>query len=182
MQRIYKIVIISLVLASCAIVSLCQEVKKYSKDGVAFDYLPGWKVTDQTEPDLQQISISNTQTDSQILITVLRKRAESKDPMPELKKQVIDPWLTKLLGQYTQAGIKVEQSPASTEIAGQLATGSKLNFMLDGQAGTGETYWLLLEKRLFLLYIIRPEKMAEKATPGWDSIRNSLRVESAKEK
>lgn len=178
----HKILIVFLVLVSCSIASLGQEIKRYSKDGVAFDYLASWEVTDQTGPDLQQISISNTQTDSQILITVLRKRAESKDPMPALKKQVIDPWLTKLIGQYTQAGIKVERSPAATEVAGQQANGSKLSFMLDGQAGTGEAYWLLLEKRLFLLYIIRPEKMAEKATPGWDSIRNSLRIESGKEK
>ncbi len=182
MVRVSKIVIVYFLLAHCTMALFGQEVKKYSNNGVAFEYLPGWELSDQIGSDLQQISLSNKATDSQILITVLRKRAGSKDPMPTLKKQVIDPWLTRLLAQYSQAAIRVEQSPSTTEISGQKAEGTKLNLLLDGQPGTGEAYWLIIEKRLFLIYIIRPDKMIEKATPGWDSIRTSLRIGSTKEK
>lgn len=42
-------------------------------------------------------------------------------------------------------------------------------------------FGLLLEKKLFLLCFIRPDKTAEKAMPGWDVIRQSLKVVTIKQ-
>lgn len=157
-----------------------QEAKTYSNAGVAFEYLSGWEMTEQSVNDAQQISLANKDADSQILIIILRKQSDSKDAMAALKKKVIDPWLTELLDQYTKAGINFSREDSKTEIAGQVAEGSTLKFVLDEQPGRGEAYWIFIQKRLVLLYFIRPDKSAEKASVGWDTIRNSLRVEAVK--
>ena len=99
--------------------------------------------------------------------------------MPDLKKQVVDPWLTSLISQYTRVGIKVERSSAATEVGGEQAEGVRLKFSLDNQPGSGDVYWPLLDKRLVLIYFIRPDKTSEKAAGGWDAIRKSIRVTSA---
>lgn len=171
-----KILFGAILLASCTVASIGQEAKKYSKGGVSFEYAAGSEVTDQPSQDSQRIILSNKDSDSQVMIIVLQKRVASGASMADIKKATVDPWLTSLTDQYTKAGIAIERSPDTTEISGESVEGTKLKFSLDGQAGTGYAYWILLDKRLVLLYFIRPDKLAEKASAGWDVLRKSIRV------
>ena len=181
MQKISRIVLTALLLMGSYAAITGQELKRFSKDGATFEYTDGWEPVDQSQPDIQQISIANEAADSQIRILILRKRSNSKDAMAELKRTVVDPWLRQLVGGYNYAGLKFEQTPANTEVAGTAAEGTAFKFQLDGQAGGSYVFWTLLDKRLVILYFIRPEKKAEQATPGWDAIRKSLRVEKVKD-
>lgn len=131
--------------------------------------------------DSQQISLSNKESDSQLLLIVLRKQVNSKEPMADLKKQVVDPWVAQLINQYKVAGISVVREAAYAEVGGQQAEGMKLKFFLDNNPGGAEAYWVLLDKRLVMLYFIRPDKVSDKAEPGLEAIRKSLKVVSNKQ-
>jgi hypothetical protein len=179
--RAFKMLVLTTVfVAFFAGLTTAQEtdLKKYAKDGLTFEVPTGWEVEEQPATGLQQIIIANKETDSQILLRVLNQKMESKDPMPELKKKVIDPWVTQLVDGYARNNIPLKQSPAATEVGAEKAEGIKLNFFLDDQPGGAEAYWVLLDKRLVLLYFIRPDKTSDKATLGWDAIRKSLHVET----
>lgn len=152
--------------------------KQYLKEGISFDYEKGWEITEQAAPDKNQIALSEKATDSQILIVILKKKIDSKDPMPDLKKQVIDPWLSGLLANYKAAGVTVVRSAVSAIVGGQSAEGARLKFFLDDQAGGAEAFWTLVNKRLVLLYYIRPDKTAERSVAGWELVRTTLKVEA----
>lgn len=175
-----KLIIAACLLAIFIVSAKGQDSKKYSNGGVTFEYGSGWEPTEQVSPDSHQISLSNKAADSQILLIVLRKRVETKEPRADLKKQVVDPWLAKLMNGYKDAGISVVREPANTEVGGQPAEGERLKFVFDGQLGGGEAYWALLDRRLVLAYFIRPDKTAEKASAGWNMLRKSLKVEAEK--
>jgi len=154
-----------------------QESKKYAKDGVAFEYSSDWQLTEKPGKDSNEIALSNAEADSQIRIIVIRKKMDSKEPMADAKKQVIDPWITSLINQYTNiAGIKIDHADIKTEAGGIAADGVKLTFVLDGQQGTAEACWVVLDKRLLLLYTVRPDKTAKTAVAGWDIVRQTIRV------
>src|SRR5258708_33883310 len=127
-NRLRKLIFIPLLFAISAAAAVGQETKKYANGGVTFEYLPAWELTEQSAADSQQISLSNKETDSQILVIVLRKQVNSKEPMADLKKQVVDPWLTQLISQYKTGGISVVREASTGEISGQQAEGMKLRF------------------------------------------------------
>jgi hypothetical protein len=154
-----------------------SDDKGYADNGISFDYKSDWELVAEPTTDSQKITLSSKNADAQILIIVLRKRSESKDPMTDLNKQTIEPWLASLIAMYTGIGMPVQRTSISSDIAGQAAEGAKLAFFLDDIGGTGEAYWAMLDRRLVLTYFIRPDKMAAKANVGWDTIRKSLKVE-----
>lgn len=154
-----------------------QETKKYVKGGVAFEYSQGWELTEKADKETSQISLSNAEADSQISIIVIHRPINSKEPMAEAKKRVIDPWITTLIDQYTRiAQVKIDRSEIKTEVAGQPADGVKLAFILDAQGGRVEACWALLEKRLVLFYIVGPDKKGGIASLGWESVRQTIRI------
>ena len=183
MSFINKQLFVVILLMLSALAANAQESKKYAKDGVSFEYDADWELTEKVGKDSDEISLSNAGADSQISLAIVRKRVESKDPMPELRKQVIDPWIASMIDQYKKiANIDVQRSDVKTQVAGEPTDGVKLAFTLDGQQGSVEACWALLGKRLVLLYLLRPDKKAEKATPGWDRVRSSIRIGSEEKK
>lgn len=183
--RLYGLIITSLIFVfNLAAFSQEPEIKKYSKEGIAFDYISGWEISEQGDANQRRIMIVNSATDAQIMLTVLSAKAGGNDQetLAKLKKQVVDPWLSQLIAGYEQASIKILRSPLTTEAAGQKIDGVRLQFMLDDQPGTAEACWLLLEQRLILLYFIRPDKQAEKANQGWDRVRKNFRLENVRGK
>jgi acyl-CoA synthetase (AMP-forming)/AMP-acid ligase II len=83
-----------------------------------------------------------------------------------------------LIERYTNiAAIAFNRTEIKSEVAGKAVDGVALTFEFDGQGGKLEACWVLFDKRLVLMYIIRPDKMVEKADAGWDLARRTLRFE-----
>ena len=160
-----------------AIAAAAQEKTIYTKNGLTFEYLKGWKVIEKAGTESDEIALSNAESDSQVTVIVLRKPMESKDPA-EARKRVVDPWLTSLQDLYQRiAMIKIDRVETKTMVAGQTVDSVDLLFELDRQKGKVEACWALFEKRLVLLYMVRPDRTAEKAEAGWQAIRESIRLE-----
>ncbi len=154
-----------------------SEPKHFEKDGLVFDYAPNWELSDQSNAAAQQLVLTEKTLDAQIMIIALRGAITSSKQEEQAKAALIEPSITRLLKQYEDAAIKVERSPAKTEVAGSPAEGAQLRFAVDGQPGATDIYWRVINQRLVQLFFIRPEKTAAKTVVCWDTIRASLKIE-----
>ena len=153
------------------------NAKHFAKDGLSFDYADGWTITDQSTSDAQQLAVARADSDVQFRIFAHRGRVDSPEKMVQAKKAFIDPYIASTNNVFAQMGAKPEQSTASTEIGGAPAEGVRLRASLSGELGEATIYWLTLGNRAVVVTVFGPDKAIKRATPAWDLIRNSLKVE-----
>ena len=175
-----------LLVASCLLL-LCFKAtvqspsnspKRYEKDGLAFDYPENWELSDQSNAAAQQLVLLDKALDAQIMIIALRGVITNAKQEEQAKAGLIEPSIARLLKQYEDAGIKVERVSLKLDVNGNLAEGAQLRFAVDGQPGTTDIYWFVLNQRLVQLFFIRPDKTASKAAACWDMVRTTLRIET----
>lgn len=175
-----QVIFISCLLGVCSAVNAQltgSDLKRFEKDGLIFDYSPNWELSDQSNAGAQQLVLTEKTLDAQIMIIALRGAITSSKQEEQVKAELIEPSITRLLKQYEDAAIKVERTPAKTDVAGSLADGAQLRFVVDGQPGATDIYWRVISQRLVQLFFIRPEKTVAKAIGCWDTIRTSLKIE-----
>jgi len=157
--------------------TLDGNLKRYAQDGLSFDYAAAWELSDQSNPAAQQLVLTEKTLDAQIMIIALRGAITSPKQEEQAKAALIEPSISRLLKQYEIAGINVERSAATANVAGSPAEGARLRFAVDGQPGTNDIYWLTINQRVVQLFFITPEKTASKTTICWDMVRSTLRIE-----
>jgi hypothetical protein len=153
------------------------NVKHFTKDGLSFDYPNGWTVVEESNADAQQLTLTRADSDAMIKFFVHRGRVNSPDKMAQAKTRLIDPYLDFTVKQFTQSGAKPERIPASTEIGGLPAEGTRIKAVLGSESGEAEVYWNAVGERLVVLTFFGPDKARQKAMPTWDVVRNSVKVE-----
>jgi hypothetical protein len=154
-----------------------SDLKRFEKDGLVFDYGQNWELNDQSNAAAQQLVLTEKTLDAQIMIIALRGAITTDKQEEQAKAALIEPSITRLMKQYEDAAIKVERTPAKTEVAGSPAEGVQLRFAVDRQPGATDIYWRVINQRLVQLFFIRPEKTVEKTMGCWDTIRTSLKIE-----
>lgn len=155
------------------------DVKQFTKDGVTFNYLPGWTLTDDSNGDAQQITFSRSDTDAQIRVFVHRGRI-TPEKMPQARKAFIDTYIDSTAKQFIAMGAKPEQSPDSTEIGITKAEGVNIKASLAGEPGAAKIYWALITDRVVVLTYFGPDKELKKHEAAWNLIRTSLQIEQKK--
>ncbi len=158
-----------------------QDKPAYAGNGISFNYPDEWEIKETTSKDTDEIAVSSSKADAQITVIVVKKLIEGKEPLADAKKRVIDPWVLSLAAQYAVQKINLVRFNIKTEVGGLPTDGIQFKFFLDEQSGQIEICWALLEKRLILMYIVRPDRTAAAADVGWNLIRASLKTK-AKEK
>lgn len=157
-----------------------QDTKRFTGRGIGFEYLPAWQLSQKAAKDTDEIALANAELDAQITVIVIRKPLESKD-IADARKRIVDPWLDSLQKLYSSiAGITLARFDVKTEAGSQATDGVQFKFILDGQGGMVEAYWLLLDKKLVLVYMVRPDRTAEKTVLNWDLIRKTLQLTEQK--
>lgn len=172
MKRISKIVAILFV---CCVVANAQASKNFAKDNLSFDYPDGWTLTDDTNADAQQFTLSKANSDVQIRGFVHRGRT-SVEKLPDAKKAFIDPYIAATAKQFVQMGAKPEQTPDATEIGGVKAEGVNISASLGGEKGAAKIYWAVVGQRVVVLTLFGPDDQMKKLVPAWDLVRTSLKV------
>jgi hypothetical protein len=159
--------------------ALAQDpnLKHFSKDGLSFDYSNGWTIVDESNSDAQQLTLRRDDSDAMIKFFVHRGRVNSPDKMALAKSKLIDPYVEFTAKQFVQMGAKPERAPASTEIGGLPAEGVRIKAVLGSESGEAAIYWNTVSERLTVLTFFGPDKARQKATPTWDIVRNSVKVE-----
>jgi hypothetical protein len=174
MTRITTLTLATIVFVCCVFAS-GQTPKNLTKDGLSFDYPDGWTLTDDTNEDAQQFTLSKSNSDVQIKLFVHKGRT-SEEKFPEAKKAFIDPYIAATAKQFVQMGAKPEQSPDTSEIGGLKADGVAIKASLGGEAGAAKIYWALVGKRVAVLTVFGPDDQTKKEAAAWDLVRSSLKV------
>ena len=155
-------------------------MQHFDKDGLAFDYPNGWTLEDQSNKDLQQLTLARTDNGAQIGIFVHRGKVDTPEKMAQAKKAFIDPYVKSTNDIFVQMGAKPEQTTASTQIGTMTAEGVRMRASLSGEPGEATIYWFTLNNRVVVLTFFGPDAALKKAAPAWDAIRNSIHIEEVK--
>jgi hypothetical protein len=176
MKRISMLV--ALLWISC-VVAAAQTPKNFTKNDLSFDYPDGWTLTDDSDGDAQQFTLTKSNSDVQIRIFV-HKGHVSPEKLPDAKKAFIDPYVAATAKQFVAMGAKPEQSPDTTEIGGVKADGVKISASLGGEPGAAKIYWALVGQRVAVLTLFGPDKQMKQLAPAWDLVRTSLKAVETK--
>ena len=169
-----------LLLASTAVFAQTNDVKQFNKDGVTFDYPSAWALEDRSDNDAQQLVLGRSDGDAQVRVFVLRPPVSTPEKLAEAKRVLVDPYVNATAKQFEAMGAKPERVAANSEIAATPAEGVKLQAVLDREPGAAEIYWSVVGQRLVVLTFFGPDKARKQSVTGWDSIRNTLKVQEVK--
>ncbi len=153
------------------------EPKHFSKDGLVFDYLNGWSITDESNGDAQQLTLNRADSDAQIRVFVHRGKVDTPEKLVQAKKAFIDPYVKSVNDTFVQMGAKPESKPATIQIGGAQAEGVQLRASLGGEAGEATVYWLPLGSRVVVLTFFGPDAALKRAAATWDMVRNTIKIE-----
>ena len=155
-----------------------QNNKHFTKDGLSFDYPDGWVITDESNSDAQQLTLSRADSEAQIKFFVHRGKVNTPDKLAQAKTKLIDPYLNYYDRQFASMGANPKRAAATTQMGGIDAEGVRITAVLDGEPGEASVYWTTVGERLVVLTLFGPEKAIKKAAPTWDTVRNSLKIEA----
>lgn len=177
MKRISTLKLTAIVLACCtfALAQTPENARNFTKDGLSFDYPDGWMLSDDSNGDAQQFTLTKSNSDVQIRLFVHKGRI-SPEKLPEAKKAFIDPYVAATAKQFVQMGAKPEQSPDVSEIGGVKADGVNIKASLGGETGAARIYWALVGGRVAVLTIFGPDQQTKQLSRAWDLVRNSVKV------
>jgi len=154
------------------------DAKEFNKDGLAFNYPSGWSFNDTSNPDAQQMTFGRADSDAQITVFVFRTPVTTAEKIAEARRVLVDKYIASTTKSFEQAGAHPASSPASTEIGGVKAEGVKIRASLDGVPGMAEIQSAVVGQRLVVLTFLGPDKAVLKATPAWDTIRTTIKIEA----
>ena len=153
------------------------NARHFAKDGLTFDYANGWTITDESNSDAQQLTLSRTDSDAQIRIFAHRGKVDTPEKFVKAKTAFIDPYVKSVNDMFVGMGAKPESSPASSQIGGAAAEGVRLRASLSGEPGEAGVYWVMLGNRVAVLTFFGPDQALKQAAPAWDLIRSSIKIE-----
>jgi hypothetical protein len=179
--RITLPVNLTLMLVCVAALAQTGSPKQFSKDGLSFDYSGDWLIQDDSNKDGQSLTLARADLDVAINVFVHRGRI-TPDKLPDAKKAFIDPYVDARVKQFIQSGATPQQTPDTSEIAGQKADGVAITASLGGVPGSAKIYWTLVGERVVLLTYFGPDKQQKQFANVWDTIRNSIKIEDPKVK
>ncbi len=155
---------------------------EFKKDGLSFSYPAGWTFNDTSNTDAQQMTFGRADSDAQITVFVFRTLLTTPERLAEAKRVLVDKYVASTTKSFEQAGAHPESSPASTDIGTVKSEGVKIRASLDGVPGSAEIHWAVVGQRLVVLTFLGPDKALIKATPAWDLMRTSIKVEEPQPK
>ena len=179
MSRIFQLKLVGIVFCCVLATAQTPDSKNFSKDGLSFDYASSWQLTDDSNNDAQQLTLSKANSDVQMRVFVHKGRI-TPEKLPDAKKAFIDPYIAATAKQFVAMGAKPEQVPETSEIGGIKADGTSINASLGGETGAAKIYWALVGQRVVVLTFFGPDKQLKQLAPAWDLVRTSLKITDAK--
>ena|SRR5205085_3568257 len=182
MKAIRATIIVSFAILLIGLTAQAQtpDTKHFDKEGLSFDYPNGWTLEEQNTKDAQQLTLGRSDSDAQIKLFVHRGKVDTPEKLAQARKAFIDPYIKSTSDIFVQMGAKPEQTTANTQISGAQAEGVRIRASLSGEEGEAAIYWLTVSNRVVVLTFFGPDQALKKATPVWDTVRNSIHIEEAK--
>ena len=171
--KLFVVVVLSCVFAAA---QTAPEPQKFSKGGLSFDYPQGWSVSDISDDDAQQFTLTRTNSDLQMRVFAHKGRI-SQEKLPDAKKSFIEPYVKAIANQFRSMGATPAEKADTTEIAGIPADGVNISASLGGESGAAKIYWVLIGRRVVVLTLFGPDKEIKQHAQAWDLFRSSIKID-----
>lgn len=149
------------------------ETKHFEKDGLAFDYPAGWRLTDNSTPDEQSLTLAREGSTSQIVINKNDRLVSSCDFQAENEK--IANALAAKVAKQIKAPSPLTTSRVKTQVGASEFEGVQLHGVLNHKPVTGDIYSARLNRQFVSLVYLRNDQDKE-ARSVWETIRTTLTV------
>lgn len=175
LERFIEALIITLILILAFAYPAMGQANRYSRDGLSFSYPAEWNLKDESDAQVQTVSLDRGKDEAKIIIVALRQQltaAEAVQAQPAVTQAVAD----NLAQSMQQLGAQVERSTTTASIGGVQAQGVRLRATLHGEVGNADVYWLLQSNRLIHVLFIGSDAERTRAATAWNVVSTTLRV------
>jgi TonB family protein len=153
--------------------SAALKNEHFEKDGLAFDYPNGWKLTDNSTDDAQDVVIDREGSTAQIAVIVQRGPITTCDFQAESQK--ITNELLQRIATRIDVATPLRPSPVRTSLGKSELDGVQLHGRMKAKPVTGDVYSVRLNRRFLSLVYLRADN--QPANSAWDTIRRTLTLE-----
>jgi hypothetical protein len=175
--------VVTVLLLLCGVSASAQTAtgdnKEFNKDGLSFSYPNGWAFNDNSDKDAQKMTFGRPDSEAQISIFVDRDHVTKPEHVAEAKRVLVDKYVAATMKSFQVEDPKATSAPATSVIGGLASEGVKIRASLGGVPGLAEIQWAVVGQRWVVLTLFGPDQAMKKATPAWDTIRNSIKVAGA---
>ena len=174
-----KILIFAVVLVSLAGAASAQSgAQHFNKDGLSFDYPSGWTIDESKTSGQMQYLTLGREGFATVIVRSPRGLVDTPEKEAQAKQLIQDGFVTAWANNFSSIGAKPERSTVTTEIAGGSAECTRLSALLSGEPGRVDVCYRMVEKRMVQMAIVGSTKDINRTTAAWDTIRNSVKIES----
>jgi len=173
-RKMFQVAVSALMVSSALAQTSSQH---FAKDGLSFDYPPGWSIDESKSSGQMQYLILGHDGNATIYVRSPRALVDSAEKEAQAKHLIQDGFVDAWAKNFSDNGAKAERSTVPTEMAGGAAECTRLSASLGGEPGRVDVCWRLVEKRMVQLAIVGSTRDVTRTTLAWDAIRNSLKVE-----
>ena len=149
------------------------ETKHFEKDGLAFNYPAGWRLTDNSSPGEQSLTLASEDRTSQIVINKIDRLVPPCDFQAENEK--IANALAAKVAKQIKAPSPLTTSRVKTQVGAFEFEGVQLHGVLNHKPVTGDIYSARLNRQFVSLVYLRNDQ-DEEARSVWDTVRTTLTV------
>ena len=159
-----------------------QGVRRYSAEGIYFDYPEGWTVTpDRSVNQLTGLVLTREGLDARITIYVGQQEINApENTIPTLldaaRTSLLLPLVEQVVNPLEAAGAQVQRARATTAIGGVSAQGDRWIVSAAGETGNIEAYLLNLRRHLVIAIFYYPARTTQQVTPAWELFRRTLSI------
>ncbi|HEX8688025.1 MAG TPA: energy transducer TonB [Pyrinomonadaceae bacterium] len=172
------LLIIAFVVAALARVPAAPQggAGHFGKDGLSFDYPPGWTLEDKSTAELQHLILRRPGSSVILMVVVQREPLQSAAQSAAVHDTITQPYVEHIARQL---GARAPEAPdpQCIPLGGSLASGYRLSGRLDKEPSTGEVYVGMVNQRLVHLIYVRADRDEAEGAAGWKAVRDTLNVE-----
>ena len=177
MRSSHSILLIGLVLV-CGLSAAAQTAPKiFDRNGSHFIYPDGWSFEDASNNNSEELTFGRSDMDVQLKVSLFKTPLTTPEKLAEAKKILVDRYIDATVKSFESAGGKPVSKPATSEIAGVASQGISVTASLDGVPGAISIQWAVVSERMVVMTLLGPSSDVKKATPAWDMIRTTLKIE-----
>ncbi len=174
-DRIVEALIIVLILLFAFAYPVFGQANRYARDGLSFSYPADWPLTDESDAQVQSVSLDRGKDEAKIMVVSLRQPMNPTE-IAQTQSIVTEAIVSNLTQAMQQLGAQVERTAISGTIAGIQAQGVRLRASLHGEAGNADVYQLVLGSRLVNVMFIGSDQERARAANAWNLVCSTLRV------
>jgi hypothetical protein len=178
-MKLAKHVIGGLAIIMCAALALAQagDGNRFTKDGLSFDYPAGWHMDDQSNSQIQYLTLTKDGY-AELIVRSPRATIDSPEKEAEAKRLIQDGYIDAWAKNFESTRAKVERTTMTTNIAGAPGDCTRLKASLADGPGHVDICWRLIEKRMAQVAIVGSDKDINRTSQIWDALLASVKIEA----